>query len=58
MRKNEESKKVVSSEEVKEKLKKEASLDSITFVGNYRPATNLGDGRWQYKGKTYKEESL
>jgi hypothetical protein len=58
MKKNDDSQKVVSSEEVKAKLKKTAVPDSITFSGGYKPAQSLGDGRWSYKGKTYKEESI
>jgi hypothetical protein len=58
MKKNDDSKKVLSSEEIKAKLKQTAIPDSISFSGSYKPAQSLGDGRWQYKGKTYKEESL
>ncbi|HEX3043971.1 MAG TPA: hypothetical protein VHY08_04380 [Bacillota bacterium] len=25
---------------------------------NYQTAENLGEGRWRYHGKTYKEESI
>lgn len=58
LKKNEEFKEVVNSEEMKLKLKQTAIPDSITFAGSYKPAKSLGDGRWQYKGKTYKEESI
>ena len=58
MKKSDDVKKVVSSEEIKLKLKQAAIPDSITFAGSYKPAQNLGDGRWQYKGKIYKEEAI
>ncbi|HBF36023.1 MAG TPA: hypothetical protein DDW50_01740 [Firmicutes bacterium] len=58
MKKNDVSKKVISSEEFKGKLKQAAIPDSISFSGSYEPAQNLGNGRWQYKGKTYKEEVI
>ena len=58
MKKNDASKKVISSEEFKAKLIQTAIPDSIRFAGSYKPALNLGNGRWQYKGKTYKEEAI
>ncbi len=58
MKKNDDSKKVVSSEEFKSKLIQTAIPDSIVLGSSYKPARSLGDGRWQYKGKTYKEESV
>ena len=51
-------KKVISSEVLKAKLIQSAIPDSIRFAGSYKPAQSLGDGRWQYKGKTYKEEAI
>jgi hypothetical protein len=58
MKKNDDLKKVVSSEEFKAKLIQSAIPDSIRFAGNYKPAKSLGNGRWEYKGKTYKEETI
>jgi hypothetical protein len=49
-------KKEMSSE--KTKVTQSEIPDSISFSGNYKPAQSLGNGRWQYKGKTYKEESI
>jgi hypothetical protein len=58
MKKNDDSKKVVSSEEFKAKLIQGEIPDSLRVAGDYKPAQSLGNGRWQYKGKTYKEESI
>jgi hypothetical protein len=48
-------KKVVSNDE-KQKTKK--PLEPNEFSGNDKSAKSLGDGRWKYQGKTYKEESI
>ena len=48
----------VSSEKIEVKLVQSEIPDSIRFSGNYTPAQSLGNGRWQYKGKTYKEEVI
>jgi hypothetical protein len=58
MKKIDASKKVVSSEEFKAKLIQAEIPDSIRFAGSYKPAQSLGNGRWEYKGKTYKEEVI
>lgn len=58
VKKNDASKKVISSEEFKAKLIQTAIPDSIRFAGSYKPAQSLGNGRWEYKRKTYKEEVI
>jgi hypothetical protein len=32
--------------------------DTNESSGNNKSAKSLGDGRWKYRGKTYKEESI
>ena len=38
------------------KAKQPAELNVL--FDNYKTAENLGEGRWRYHGKTYKEESI
>jgi hypothetical protein len=39
-------------------LKLKPKPDTHKSSGNDKSAKNLGDGRWKYQGKTYKEESI
>lgn len=53
---NEELKKGAPKNERPLKAKQPAELNVL--FDNYKTAENLGEGRWRYHGKTYKEESI
>jgi hypothetical protein len=42
----------------KHTFKIEPTSDSNETSDNSKSAKNLGDGRWKYQGKTYKEQSI
>jgi hypothetical protein len=51
---NDVSKKTVNAEESQSKLK-QADLNATS---DNKSAENLGNGRWKFQGKTYKEETI
>ena len=55
MKKINDDRKILSNDE-KQKIKD--PLESNETSGNNKSAKNLGDGRWEYQGKTYKEEPI
>jgi hypothetical protein len=42
----------------KHTFKIKSSQNSNETSGNDKSAKNLGEGRWKYQGKTYKEQSI
>jgi hypothetical protein len=53
--------KIITDKEIElndEKQKTKKPIESNEFSGNDKSAKSLGNGRWKYQGKTYKEESI
>jgi hypothetical protein len=48
--------KIVNTDKCAFKIK--PNSDSNESSDNSKSAQNLGDGRWKYQGKTYKEQSI